>query len=94
MVGDDLYNIRGKAEWAAAEAMYKRYKRKPFAFPEWGPWGMDDPVFVYRMAKFVRTHKRVELIAYFQSKPGSIFDLASKPRSLAAYRKAIAPLGR
>lgn len=94
VVGDDLYDIGGKAEWAAAEAMYKRYKRKPFAFPEWGLWGIDDPTFVYRMAKFVRTHKRVELIAYFQSKPGSIFDLASKPRSLAAYRNAIAPLGR
>ena len=92
VVGDDLYDIRGRAEWAAAEALYKRYKRKPFAFPEWGLWGIDDPQFVYRMAKFVRTHPRVELIAYFQSKSGSIFDLASKPRSLAAYRRAIAPL--
>jgi hypothetical protein len=33
------------------------------------------------------------MLAYFDSKPGSIFDLASKPLSKAAYRAAITPLG-
>jgi hypothetical protein len=46
------------------------------------------------MAQFVKTHKRTKLIAYFNAKPGSIFDLASKPKSLAAYKRLIIPLGR
>jgi hypothetical protein len=93
VVGDDLYDIRGKAEWEAAEALYRAHPTKPFAFPEWGLWGIDDPVFVERMAAFVRGHPRVTMIAYFNAKAGSIFDLASKPRSLAAYRREIVPLG-
>jgi hypothetical protein len=45
------------------------------------------------MARFLRTHHRTELISYYNAKPGSIFDLASKPLSLAAYRRYIVPLG-
>jgi hypothetical protein len=93
MVGDDLYDIRGKAEWPAADALYKAHPSKPFSFPEWGLWGIDDPSFIQEMASFVRTHPRTKLIAYFNAKPGSIFDLASKPRSLAAYKRFIVPLG-
>src|SRR6266545_4705306 len=55
--------------------------------------GLDDPLFVLKMAAFVKTHRRVELISYFNSKPGSIFDLENKPRSRAAYLQAITPLG-
>ena len=93
VVGDDLYNIGGKAEWEAATKLYRAHPSKPFAFPEWGNWGIDDPAFVERMAAWVKTHRRVELLAWFESRPGSIFDLASKPRSLAAYRRLIVPLG-
>jgi beta-mannanase len=94
MVGDDLYDIRGKAEFAAADALYKAHRSKPFSFPEWGLWGIDDPKFVQQMATFVKAHRRTRMIAYFNAKPGSIFDLASKPRSLAAYKRYIVPLGR
>jgi hypothetical protein len=94
VVGDDLYDIGGKAEWAAADRLYRAHPGKPFAFPEWGLWGLDDPAFVRRMATFVRTHPRTTLLAYFNAKPGSLFDLASKPRSLAAYRRYIVPLGQ
>jgi hypothetical protein len=45
------------------------------------------------MATFVKTHRRVEFISYFAGKPGSIWDLATKPRSRAAYRALITPLG-
>jgi len=93
VVGDDLYDIGGKAEWAAADRLYRAHPSKPFSFPEWGLWGIDDPVFVQRMAGFVRTHPRTRLISYFNGKPGSIFDIASKPRSLAAYKRFIVPLG-
>ena len=33
VVGDDLYDIRGKAEWDAAKALYKAHPGKPFSFP-------------------------------------------------------------
>jgi hypothetical protein len=93
VVGNDLYDKQGKVEWAANEALYKAHPGKPYAIPEWGLWDVDDPLFVLKMAAFVKTHRRLELISYFNSQPGSIFDLASKPKSLAAYRKAITPLG-
>jgi hypothetical protein len=94
VIGDDLYDIRGHgATWAAAEAMYKAHPSKAFAFPEWGLWGFDDPQFVRDMATWVRTHGRTEFIAYFAGRPGSTWDLASKPRSRAAYTSLISPLG-
>jgi hypothetical protein len=93
VVGNDLYDIRGKAEWAAAEALYSAHPGKPYSFPEWGLWGIDDAGFVSQMAQFVRSHSRTELIGYYSGQTGSIFDLASKPRSLAAYRQLISTLG-
>jgi hypothetical protein len=94
VVADDLYDIRGKAEWPAAEKLYAAHPGKPFAFGEWGLWGIDDPSFVSHMAAFLKSHRRTVLAVYYSGHPGSIFDLASKPRSLAAYRRLIAPLGR
>jgi glycosyl hydrolase family 26 len=93
VVGNDLYDIKGKAEWDAADALYKAHPGKPYAFPEWGLWGIDDPSFVKKMADFVRSHKRTEMLSYFESVPGSIFDLQTKPKSKAAYRRFITTLG-
>jgi hypothetical protein len=93
VVGDDLYDIRYKAEWPAAAALYRAHPGKPFAFAEWGLWGIDDPTFVQTMAQFVRSHRRTVLISYFNTGPGSIFDIASKPRSRAAFQRFISPLG-
>ncbi|HET7571611.1 MAG TPA: hypothetical protein VFJ77_02965 [Gaiellaceae bacterium] len=93
VVGDDLYDMHGKAEWAAADALYRAHPGKPFAFPEWGLWGIDDPGFVKDMARFVKTHRRTTMIAYFSGARGSTWDLASKPKSRAAYRRYITPLG-
>ena len=92
VVANDLYDQRFNAAWDANERLYVAHKNKPFAIAESGLWGIDDPAFVERMATFVRTH-RVEILAYYSGRPGSVFDLASKPRSLAAYRKLITPLG-
>jgi hypothetical protein len=94
IVGDDLYDIGGKAEWAAADALYQAHPGKSFAIPEWGLWSLDDPAFVTQMGEFLASHPRTVIASYYSGRPGSIFDLASKPRSLAEYRKAIAPLGR
>jgi hypothetical protein len=93
VVGDDLYDLRGHgAAWSAAEKLYRAHPTKPFAFPEWGLWGFDDPQFVRRMAVWVRHHLRVEFISYFSGRPGSLWDLASKPASRAAYRSGITSL--
>jgi hypothetical protein len=56
-------------------------------------WGFDDPAFVRTMATWVKQHRRVEFISYYSGRPGSVFDLASKPASRAAYRTLITPLG-
>jgi hypothetical protein len=94
VVADDLYDMAGHgATWAAAQALYASHPSKPFAFGEWGLWGIDDPSFVRQMGNFARTHRRLVLLAYFNGKPGSIWDLHTKPRSAAAYRKYISPLG-
>ena len=94
VIGDDLYDIAGHgATWAAAEKLYKAHPTKPFSFPEWGLWGLDDATFVRDMAKWLRSHTRVEFAAYFSGKPGSVWDLASKPASRSTYRALITPLG-
>lgn len=93
VVANDLYDQGFNAAWDANERLYAAYPRKAFAIGEWGLWGIDDPAFVERMARFVRTHPRVEFVAYYSGTSGSPWDLASKPRSLAAYRRLIAPLG-
>ena len=94
VVGDDLYDKAGHgAEWAAAEALYRAHRAKPFAIPEWGMWGVDDPAYVSQMARFIRTHARLEFVSYYYYAPGSVFDLASKPRARAVYRRQIVPLG-
>jgi hypothetical protein len=94
VVGDDLYDIGGHgATWSAAAALYKAHPHKAFAFPEWGLWGIDDPSFVRTIATFVKQHRRVEFIAYFSGRAGSVWDLATKPGSRAAYRSLITPLG-
>lgn len=95
VVANDLYRqVGGAPAWDANEKLYAAHPSKPYAIGEWGLWSVDDPQFVERMAAFVKSHRRVELVAYFSSRPGSPWDLASKPKSLAAYRKLITPLGR
>jgi hypothetical protein len=93
VVANDLYDQRFRAAWDANERLYAAHPGKPYAIGEWGLWGIDDPSFVERMATFVRTHPRVEFVAYFTGPPGSPWDLASKPRSRAAYRRLVTPLG-
>jgi hypothetical protein len=94
VVGDDLYDMPGHgATWSAAQKLYDAHPSKPFAFPEFGLWGFDDPQFIRDMAKWVRQHRRVEFISYFSGRPGSIWDLATKPASRSAYRALITPLG-
>ena len=95
VVGNDIYDIGFRPQWAANERLYRAHPSKPYAFPEWGLWGIDDPAFIRSMAKFVRTHRRVELLSWFNGQAsGGTFDIATKPRSRAAYRAVITALER
>jgi hypothetical protein len=93
VVANDLYRQSTGAAWDANEKLYAAHRNKPYGIAEWGLWGMDDPVYVQQMATFAKTHARMELLSYFNSKPGSLWDLGSKPRSRDAYRKFVTPLG-
>jgi hypothetical protein len=95
VVGNDIYDIGYRPQWAANERLYKAHPSKQYVFPEWGLWGIDDPGFIRTMAKFVRTHRRVEMLSWFNGlNRGGTFDIATKPRSRAAYRALITPLAR
>jgi len=93
VVANDLYDQSFKAAWSDNDALYAGHPSKPFAIPEWGLWGIDDPAYVEHMAAFVKSHPRIEFLSYFSSNPGSIWDLSTKPRSRATYRRVISPLG-
>ncbi|MEP6977116.1 MAG: glycosyl hydrolase [Thermoleophilia bacterium] len=94
VVGNDVYDFNLRPAWPENDRLYGRYAKKPYAFPEWGVWESDDPEFIRTMARFVRAHGRVELLVYNAGKLGSGSDLGSRPRSRAAYRASITPLGR
>ena len=91
VVANDLYNIRRQRCLGRRTTALRRPSDKPYAIAEWANWGFDDPAFVARMADFVRTHRRVELLAYYNGRPGSPWDIATQPRSRAAYRRLIVP---
>ncbi len=94
MVANDLYSKTGRVTWEANEALYRAYPRKPYAIGEWGLIGIDDAATVRRMAQFARTHSRVRLLVFYNGRSGGAFNLATKRRSLAAYKRYIVPLGR
>jgi opacity protein-like surface antigen len=69
---------------------YRAWKRKPFAFAEWGVWGADDPGFVHQFFGFLKSHRRARMAVYYQSaslKPE--FALANHPAARAALRRAV-----
>jgi hypothetical protein len=77
---------------AAMHSIYSfpRWRRKPFAFAEWGVWGADTPSFVRQFFGFLKSHVRVRMAVYYQSaslKPE--FRLSTHPASRAALRRAV-----
>lgn len=91
--GPDTYDDVGSVDWGAVERLYRAHPRKGFAFPEWG-MTLDDPGFVQRMSSFVRSHRRVELLSFYNGANGGTYDLARRPRARALYRRLITPLER
>ena len=87
-VANDLYAQSGRAAWDANEALYRRYApTHPFMMAEYAPWGYDDPAFVKRMFAWADTHRRTVALVYFNGTGATTFRLASKPRTLTAYRQ-------
>jgi len=94
MIGNDMFSSApGGGSFEENQALYDAHKNKPYSRPEWGLQVVDDPVFVQRICDFVKTHRRTQLAAYYESRPGSIYDLGSKPQSKTVYRKCLTPLG-
>jgi len=95
VVANDLYDYGRGVEWEANLDLYRAHPDKPYAIGEWGLGpGIDHPEFVQRMANFVSSHSRVKTIIFYRSLRGdAAYDLASKPKSRAAYKKYILPLG-
>jgi hypothetical protein len=73
--------------------LYKAFPSKPFMVPEWG-LAVDDPGYIRAFASFVRTHRRVRFVSFYNGRNGGRLDIGRKPRSLAAYRRFVTPLSR
>jgi hypothetical protein len=90
IVGNDIYTL---GSMGAMNELYNAHRRKKFSIPEWGLESKDDPALVEAICKFIKTHPRTELVAYYEAKLGSMYDLGNRPMSRAAYRRCITPLG-
>ena len=91
--GGDIYKEAGSdPPWATFEKIYAFVKgqHKPWSVPEWGMFGVDAPDFVQKMCDHFKSHP-TETEEFYESKPGSIFDLATKPRARGVYKACITP---
>ena len=94
--GGDIYDERltDTAPWQGLEKLHRfaRSHRKLFSVPEWGLSQVDDPTFVQHMCTFLKTHDATEVAVFYESRPGSRYDLESKPKSRGVYRECLTPL--
>ena len=94
MIGNDMFSSSpGGGSFEENQALYDAHPRKPYSLPEWGLQGVDDPLFIQRICDFVKTHRRTQMAAYYDSKPGSIYDLGDKPHAKSIYRRCLTPIG-
>lgn len=91
--GNNYYNTGGGYAFHRTEGLYRAFPRMPFMFPEWG-LSVDDSAYVKAFAQFVRTHRRVRFISFFNGPAGGAHEIGTKPSSRAAYRRFIVPLSR
>jgi hypothetical protein len=81
-VGTDFYS--DNQDWKALAGLYRRYDEKPFALPEWGVVGTDDPRFVQRLLTWVDRHRRCKMLVYYQDfGSSSSYRIQNYPSSLA-----------
>jgi hypothetical protein len=90
IVADDMYSDSAEPSWTGMDTLYAY--GKPFLVAEWGLEAEDDLPFASRMLTWVGSHPRTIGLVYFNkgwSGGSGIFELRSKPKSLALYRRAI-----
>ena len=76
----------------AFDSFYRErlWRKKPFVFAEYGVWGAESPRFISLFFSFVRGHRRVRMVSYYQSALlKRQFRLSTHPRSRAALRRAL-----
>jgi hypothetical protein len=94
LIGNDMFaSSAGAGSFEANQALYDAHPRKRYSLPEWGLQGVDDLGFIRKICAFVKSHRRTQLAAYYESKPGSTYDLGDKPQGRAAYRACLTPMG-
>ena len=80
-VGTDFYS--DNQDWKSLAGLYRRFRGKPFALPEWGVVGNDDPRFVSRLLTWVDRHRRCKMLVYYQDFGStSSYRLQNYPASL------------
>jgi hypothetical protein len=90
IVANDMYSDSGEPSWRGMDKLYAY--GKPYLVAEWGLEAEDDLAFAQRMFAWVAAHPRTIGLVYFNkgwSGGSGIFELRSKPRSLALYRQSI-----
>ncbi len=90
IVADDMYSDSAEPSWQGMDTLYAY--AKPFLVAEWGLKGEDDTTFASRMFTWISSHPRMIGLVYFNkgwSGGSDIYELQSKPGSLAIYRRAI-----
>jgi hypothetical protein len=84
-VGTDIYS--DNQDWEGLAGLYRRYDEKPFALPEWGVVGSDDPRFVRRLLTWVDRHRRCKMLVYYQDfGASSSYRIQNYPSSLSVLR--------
>ena len=89
-VGTDFY--AKYPVWDDLERFYEgaQWKNKPVAITEWAMQENDEPRFVKQLISWVVTHKRVQMLTYYQGfGAGNTYELGLYPRSTNMLRKKI-----
>ena len=89
-VGTDFY--AKYPVWEDLGRFYEgaQWKNKPVAITEWAVQEEDEPQFVKQLINWVVTHKRVQMLNYYQGfGPGNTYELGLYPRTVNTLRKKI-----
>jgi hypothetical protein len=87
-VGTDFY--ASYPNFALLERFYDEFRGKPFVLSEWALYGSDDPAFVRELFAWVRSHRRVRMLNYYQGfTPTSRANLARYPASRRLLRREL-----
>jgi hypothetical protein len=90
VVANDMYSDSGEPSWQGMDKLYAYGKR--YLVAEWALEAEDDVEFARRMFAWVAAHPRTIGLVYFNkgwSGGSGIYELRSKKRGLALYRKEI-----